>query len=78
MERLDSELFTKVQNDALAFLRRRMHYDLRTQASDSDPLWRDSSQRMQNVMMKWRMVQLSLKPKTAHTILLRLRSSCKL
>lgn len=30
MERLDSELFNKVQNEAVAFPRRWMHYDLRT------------------------------------------------
>lgn len=77
MEILDSELFTKVQNDALAFPRRRMNYDLRTQATDSDPLWRDSSQRMLNVMMKGRMVQSSLKPKTGRMTRLRQRSFCK-
>lgn len=64
MEILDSELFNKIQDEAEDSSRLRMHYDLRTQTTDKDPLWRDSSQRMLNVMMKGRMVQSSLKLKT--------------
>lgn len=54
MEKIDIELFNRVRGEAEVSSRLRMNYDLRTQASDSDPLWRDGSQRMLNVMMKGR------------------------
>ena len=64
MEKIDNKLFNRILEEAEISPRLRMHYDLRTQATDSDPLWRDSSKRMQNVMMKGRMVLSSLKRKT--------------
>ena len=52
MKRLDIELFDTVEKEAKISLRRRMNYDLRTQAMNEDSTWRDTSQRMLNVMMK--------------------------
>jgi len=77
MKILNNELFDEVLEAAIVSSRRRMNYDLRTQVSDRDPLWHDSSQRMLNVMMQGRMVQSSLKPKTGRMTRLRQRSSCK-
>ena len=78
MKILNNELFNEVLEAAIVSSRRRMHYDLRTQASDNSPLWRDCSQRMLNVMMKGRTEQSSLKPKTGRMIPLKQRSSYKL
>lgn len=77
MYQLDSSCFDKVQPEAASSPRRRMHYDLRTQAMDEDSAWRDSPQRMQNVMMKWRMELSSLKLKTGRMTPLKQMSSCK-
>lgn len=50
MLKLDSELFDIVEDKAKLSPRLRMHYDLRTQASESG--WTDYSQRMLNVMRR--------------------------
>ena len=52
MKILDNRLFNAIEEEAKASPRRRMSHDLRTQALDEDPHWRDCSQRMLNVMMK--------------------------
>ena len=52
MKILDNGLFNVIEEEAKTSPRRRMSHDLRTQAMDEDPRWRDCSQRMLNVMMK--------------------------
>ena len=52
MKVLNFELFDKIEEEAKASPRHRMNYDLRTQSTDEDASWRDTSQRMLNVMMK--------------------------
>ena len=69
MYQLDSSFFDKVQCEAAFSPRRRMHYDLRTQASDGDPLWRDSSQRMLNVMMKDTVIPIHRHAETTETVI---------
>lgn len=50
---LDNNLFDEIQERAEQSERRRMHYDLRTQAFETEGAepWQDMSQRMLNVMM---------------------------
>jgi len=69
MKMLNNELFNEVLEAAVASPRLRMHYDLRTQASDSDPLWRDSSQRMLNVMMKDTVIPIHRHAETTETVI---------
>ena len=69
MEKIDSKLFNRVREVAEASPRRRMHYDLRTQATDNDPLWRDSSQRMLNVMMKDTVIPIHRHAETTETVI---------
>lgn len=69
MEKIDNELFERVREEAKASPRLRMHYDLRTQATDSDPLWRDSSQRMLNVMMKDTVIPIHRHAETTETVI---------
>ena len=57
MLKLDKILFSEVGEKAKASPRRRMHYDLRTQAfepvaADGGYSWRDTSMKMLNVIMK--------------------------
>ena len=46
-----------------------MYYDLRAQASESDPLWRDSSQRILNVMMKDTVIPIHRHAETTETVI---------
>ena len=64
---LDSNLFDAIRAEAEVAPRRRMHYDLRTQAMDEDPVWRDTSQRMLNVMMKDTVVPIHRHSDTSET-----------
>ena len=57
MLKLDNTLFSSVGDKAMESPRRRMHYDLRTQAfepiaADGSCSWHDTSMKMLNVMMK--------------------------
>ena len=57
MLKLDKALFSSVAEKAIESPRRRMHYDLRTQAfepleADGSWGWHDTSMKMLNVMMK--------------------------
>lgn len=57
MKRLDFDLFDEVQARAEASPRKRMHYDLRTEAFEpldagGSATWHDTSMRMLNVMMR--------------------------
>ena len=69
MEKIDNKLFDRVREEAESSPRRRMNYDLRTQATDSDPLWRDSSQRMLNVMMKDTVIPIHRHAETTETVI---------
>jgi len=69
MEKIDIELFNRVRGEAEVSSRLRMNYDLRTQATDSDPLWRDSSQRMLNVMMKDTVIPIHRHAETTETVI---------
>ena len=51
MKILNYNLFDTIEEEAKISSRHRMSHDLRTQALDEDPNWRDCSQRMLNVMM---------------------------
>ena len=46
-----------------------MNYDLRTQAFDSDPGWKDTSQRMLNVMMKDTVIPVHRHTETSETVI---------
>ena len=67
MKRLDIELFDTVEKEAKISLRRRMNYDLRTQAMNEDSTWRDTSQRMLNVMMKDTVIPIHRHTDTSET-----------
>ena len=67
MKKLDNIVFDAVQEKAVASLRRRMHYDLRTQAEE--PEWQDTSQRMLNVMMKDTVIPIHRHSETSETVI---------
>ena len=66
---LDDKLFEAIEVEAKASPRLRMHYDLRTQALDEDPDWRDSSQRMLNVMMRDTVIPIHRHTETSETVI---------
>ena len=63
------QLLDKVSVQAKASPRLRMNFDLRTQAFDSDPDWKDTSQRMLNVMMKDTVVPIHRHTETSETVI---------
>lgn len=67
MKKLDNIVFDSVQEKAVASPRRRMHYDLRTQAEE--PEWQDTSQRMLNVMMKDTVIPIHRHSETSETVI---------
>lgn len=83
--KLDNALFDNILLQALASPRRRMHFDLRTQAEmpgqaghdekpearhDGKPeAWRDMSQRMLNVMMPETVIPIHRHPETSETVI---------
>ncbi len=76
MKILDNIVFDSVQEEAAASPRRRMHYDLRTQAEEpvsgskmQDSGWRDTSQRMLNVMMKDTVIPIHRHSETSETVI---------
>lgn len=69
MKKLNFELFNKIEEDAKASPRHRMNYDLRTQATDEDSSWHDTSQRMLNVMMKDTVVPIHRHSETTETVI---------
>lgn len=69
MKTLDFELFDKIEEEAKASPRHRMNYDLRTQATDEDSSWHDTSQRMLNVMMKDTVIPVHRHPDTSETVI---------
>lgn len=74
MKKLNSNLFDIIEEEAKASPRHRMHYDLRTQAMDDDPSWKDMSQWMLNVMMKDTVIHIHRHTETSETVIV-LRSS---
>ena len=70
MKRLDIELFDTVEKEAKISLRRRMNYDLRTQTTEEDASWRDTSQRMLNVMMKDTVIPIHRHSETSETVII--------
>ena len=69
MKILDNRLFNAIGEEAKTSPRRRMSHDLRTQALDEDPNWRDSSQRMLNVMMKDTVIPIHRHTASSETII---------
>lgn len=69
MKVLDNKLFDIIENEAIASPRHRMHHDLRTQAMDDDATWRDTSQRMLNVMMKNTVIPIHRHSETSETVI---------
>jgi len=69
MKVIDEELLDEVSVQAKASPRLRMNLDLRTQAFDSDPDWKDTSQRMLNVMMKDTVVPIHRHTETSETVI---------
>lgn len=69
MKVIDEELLNEVSVQAKASPRLRMNFDLRTQAFDSDPDWKDTSQRMLNVMMKDTVVPIHRHTETSETVI---------
>ena len=69
MRVIDEELLDEVSVQAKASPRLRMNFDLRTQAFYSDPDWKDTSQRMLNVMMKDTVVPIHRHTETSETVI---------
>jgi cupin fold WbuC family metalloprotein len=69
MKVLDIQLFDTIEGEAMASPRRRMHYDLRTQAMDEDPSWKDTSQRILNVMMADTVIPVHRHTETSETVI---------
>lgn len=69
MRVIDEKLLNEVLEQAKASPRLRMNYDLRTQAFDSDPDWKDTSQRMLNVMMKDTIIPVHRHTETSETVI---------
>lgn len=70
MKLLDKTLFDSIEEEAKASPRHRMNYDLRTQALDEDLSWRDSSQRMLNVMLRDTVIPIHRHSETSETVII--------
>lgn len=66
---IDKELLDGLTEAAKVNPRRRMHYDLRTQAFDEEPGWKDSSQRILNVMMADTVIPIHRHSETSETVI---------
>lgn len=69
MKVINEKFLKEVSEQAKASPRLRMNYDLRTQAYDSDPEWKDTSQRMLNVMMKDTVIPIHRHTETSETVI---------
>lgn len=69
MKILDYRLFDNIVELAKENPRRRMNHDLRTQSMDTDSGWKDTSQRMLNVMMKDTVIPIHRHAETAETVI---------
>lgn len=77
--KLDNTIFDEIQKQAESSPRQRMHFDLRTQADlsrgvgvapASDEPWRDSSQRMINVLMPETVIPIHRHNDTSETVVI--------
>ena len=70
--KLDKYLFDQILDLAEASPRKRMHYDLRTQSDPdvSSVEWRDSSQRILNVLMPETVIPIHKHPETSETVII--------
>ena len=66
--KLDNELFDQILVQAKESPRRRMHYDLRTQAMCEES-WADMSQRMLNVLMPDTVIPIHRHNETSETVI---------
>ena len=66
---ITQELLDKLMEQAKESPRLRMHYDLRTQAFDEDPGWKDTSQRILNVVMKDSVIPVHRHTETSETVI---------
>lgn len=69
MKVIDEKLLNEVSEQAKSSPRLRMNYDLRTQAFDENPDWKDTSQRMLNVMMKETVIPVHRHTETSETVI---------
>lgn len=67
--KIDNKLLDELTERAKGNPRRRMHYDLRTQATENSPTWSDSSQRILNVMMKDTVIPIHRHNETSETVI---------
>ncbi|MBQ9722812.1 MAG: WbuC family cupin fold metalloprotein [Bacteroidales bacterium] len=74
--KLDNQLFDNILRQAMESPRKRMHFDLRTQAEmpgqaghDGDADWRDMSQRMLNVLMPETVIPIHRHNETSETVI---------
>lgn len=65
---LSSTLFDAILKQAMDSPRKRMHYDLRTQAED--PQWKDTSQRLLNVLMPETVIPIHRHTDTSETVII--------
>ena len=65
---LSSTLFDAILKQAMESPRKRMHYDLRTQAED--PQWKDTSQRLLNVLMPETVIPIHRHTDTSETVII--------
>ena len=70
MKILDYRLFDNIVELAKENPRRRMNLDLRTQSMDTDSGWKDTSQRMLNVMMKDTVIPIHRHAETSETVVI--------
>lgn len=68
MKILDNTLFEDIREEAFVSPRRRMHHDLRTSVTEEGE-WKDSSQRMLNVMMKDTVIPIHRHAETSETVI---------
>lgn len=72
--KLDNTLFDIIQDTAKNSPRRRMNYDLRTQANAPVGIgpkdWSDQSQRMLNVLMPETVIPIHRHPETSETVII--------
>ena len=66
--KLDNELFDQILVQAKESPRKRMHYDLRTQAMCGES-WTDMSQRMLNVLMPDTVIPIHRHNETSETVI---------
>lgn len=82
MTRLDYELFDEVMPQAETSPRRRMHYDLRTEAFeplalDGSHTWHDTSMKMLNVLMKDTVIPIHRHSETNEVVIVMRGRGCE-